>query len=246
MGSSANDFVKFPRTPHLFGSQGTDDDRVLGKRASEALLADPSLVITEKLDGANVGIHFAADGRLVLQARGREITEGTHPQFDLFKRWTAAKTHLLRERLQTRFILFGEWLYARHSLHYRALPHYLIEFDLYDKLSRRFLDCSTRRRLLEGNWIPSAPLLHVGKISLRTLTALLGESAFDSQLVDPSTGRVDQRMEGLYLKTEKDGFVTRRAKFVRPLFAVRARQSDNWRRRPVVANRLAPGVDIWA
>ena len=33
----------------------------------------------------------------------------------------------LAERLADRYILFGEWLYARHSIHYRQLPHYFFE-----------------------------------------------------------------------------------------------------------------------
>src|SRR5687767_9004018 len=35
VGSSRDDFVKYPRTPHLFGSKGTDDDKHLGRRESE-------------------------------------------------------------------------------------------------------------------------------------------------------------------------------------------------------------------
>ena len=27
MGTSHGDFTKYPRTPHLFGSKGTDDDK---------------------------------------------------------------------------------------------------------------------------------------------------------------------------------------------------------------------------
>jgi hypothetical protein len=29
MGASRDDFVKYPRTPHLFGARGTDDDKHL-------------------------------------------------------------------------------------------------------------------------------------------------------------------------------------------------------------------------
>ena len=88
MGASRDDFVKYPRTPHLFGSKGTDDDRHLGRRASEKLISDASLVVEEKLDGTNAGIHFASTGRMVLQCRGHEITEVMHPQYDLLKQWT--------------------------------------------------------------------------------------------------------------------------------------------------------------
>ena len=56
MGRSNDDFVKYPRTPHLFGSSGTPDDKHLGESESLRLLADASLIVEEKLDGTNVGI----------------------------------------------------------------------------------------------------------------------------------------------------------------------------------------------
>ncbi len=59
MGATSGDFVKYPRTPHLFGSRGTSDDKHLGERESVRFLADDSLIVEEKIDGTNVGIHFA-------------------------------------------------------------------------------------------------------------------------------------------------------------------------------------------
>jgi len=44
MGATRDDFVKYPRTPHLFGSKGTDDDKHLGRKESEAFIADASLI----------------------------------------------------------------------------------------------------------------------------------------------------------------------------------------------------------
>src|SRR5689334_14193484 len=66
MGASRDDFIKYPRPPHLFGSKGTDDDKHLGRKESELFIADPSLIVEEKLDGTNVGIHFNSRGRMVL------------------------------------------------------------------------------------------------------------------------------------------------------------------------------------
>ena len=228
MGASRDNFVKHPRTPHLFGSKGTDDDKHLGHRASEAFLADPSLVVEEKLDGTNVGLHFTAAGRLVLQCRGHEITEGMHPQYDLFKQWTSVKRPVLEAMLADRFILYGEWLYAKHSVHYRALPHYFFEFDVWDKDAGRFLDLATRQRMLEGTGLQTVPVLHRGPATLEQLRALIGPSAFDSVFDNPLTGRPDNLMEGLYLRTEADGHVTGRAKLVRPEFMEKVKQSEHW------------------
>src|SRR5262245_60872710 len=115
MGASHGDFIKYPRTPHLLGSGGTGDDKHLGEAESLRLIADDSLIVEEKIDGTNVGIHFDAQGEMILQCRGHLITEGMHPQYDLFKQWAAVKRFDLESQLEDRFILFGEWVYAKHS-----------------------------------------------------------------------------------------------------------------------------------
>ena len=150
MGRSHDEFIKYPRTPHLFGSKGTDDDKHLNEEDSASFIADKSLIVEEKIDGTNVGIHFTADGEMIFQCRGHLITEGMHPQYDLFKQWTVVKRFVLEERLEDRFILFGEWMYARHTIHYRQLPHYFFEFDIYDKEQQKFLSLARRLELLAG------------------------------------------------------------------------------------------------
>ena len=246
MGASSETYIKYPRTPHLFGSRGTDDDKHLGRGESADLIADPSLIVEEKLDGTNVGIHFTAAGRMVLQCRGHEINEGMHPQYDLFKQWTMGKRPVLEAMLADRFILFGEWMYARHSLHYRHLPHYFFEFDLYDKRRGEFLDLETRLGRLEGTGILTVPVLHRGAIVEDELRRLIGPSRFASVFLDPMSGRDEPLMEGLYLRTEASGRVTRRAKLVRPEFVEMVKRSEHWQHQAVVPNVLAEGVDIWS
>jgi hypothetical protein len=245
MGSSRDEFVKYPRTPHLFGSKGTEDDKHLSEAKSTKFIADPSLIVEEKIDGTNVGIHFRSDGNLFLQCRGHFITQGMHPQFDLFKQWAAVKRDVLEERLEDRFILYGEWVYARHSVHYRQLPHYFFEFDIYDKAQVAFLDLEQRLALLDGTGIGTVPVLHRGAISKEELVALIGPSLFDSQFENPLKGRSDNLMEGLYLRTEAPGQVTGRAKFVRPEFVEKVKLSTHWQHQPMVPNLLKDGADIW-
>lgn len=246
MGASHGDFTKYPRTPHLFGSKGTDDDKHLGERESMALIADDSLIVEEKIDGTNVGIHFSESGELVLQCRGHLITEGMHPQYDLFKQWAAVKRHRLESLLENRFLLFGEWVYARHSIHYRKLTHYFYEFDIYDKEREIFLDLEQRLLLLEGSGIQTVPVVHTGAINRAGLEDLIGASLFDSYFENPTTNRSDSLVEGLYLRTESAGRVTRRAKFVRPEFVEKIKQSTHWQQQPMVPNLLADDVDIWS
>lgn len=245
MGASHGDFTKYPRTPHLFGSKGTDDDKHLGEKESKAFIADQSLIVEEKIDGTNVGIHFSDSGEMILQCRGHLITEGMHPQYDLFKQWTVVKRNVLENHLENRYILFGEWVYARHSIHYRKLTHYFFEFDIYDKEEAVFLDLERRTELLEGTSIQTVPVVHKGKVSREDLEDLIGPSRFDSYFENPQTKRPDNLMEGLYLRTEAGGCVTGRAKYVRPEFVEKVKQSDHWQYQEMVPNLLAVDVDIW-
>src|SRR5262249_40583125 len=105
---------KYPRTHHLEGSRlqpGDEDSRSI----PFAALAGRPLVVEEKLDGANAGISFDAQGRLRLQSRGHFLAGGVREKhFDLFKRWAHAHADALRPVLGSRYILYGEWLYAKH------------------------------------------------------------------------------------------------------------------------------------
>ncbi|MBR9801895.1 RNA ligase family protein [bacterium] len=246
MGTSYGDFTKYPRTPHLFGSRGTDDDKHLGEAESKAFIVDESLIIEEKIDGTNVGIHFSEAGELVLQCRGHLITEGMHPQYDLFKQWASVKRRVLENTLGSRFIVFGEWVYARHSIFYRKLTHYFFEFDIYDKERAEFLDLERRLSLLEGTGIETVPIVHTGSVSREELKKLIGSSRFDSHFENPVTGQPDSLMEGLYLRTEAGGAVSGRAKFVRPEFVEKIKQSTHWQHQQMVPNLLAEDVDIWS
>ena len=246
MGASRDDFYKYPRTPHLFGSRGTDDDKHLGRRASRAFVADPLLIVEEKIDGTNVGIHFTSAGRMVLQARGHELTEGMHPQYDLFKQWANVKRSFLETLLGDRRIPYGEWMYARHSLHYQALPHYFFAFDIFDKERGCFQDLETRRQMLDGSGLQTVPVIHRGPASEDKLRELIGPSAFGAMFENPVSGRADDLMEGLYLRTEADGVVTGRAKIVRPEFVEKSKQSEHWPQQRMVPNLLREGADIWA
>ncbi|MCA9040553.1 MAG: RNA ligase family protein [Planctomycetaceae bacterium] len=246
MGTSHGNFIKYPRTPHLFGSKGTDDDRHLDEAASVEMLREESLIVEEKLDGTNVGIHFSESGELVLQCRGHLITEGMHPQYDLFKQWAMVKRSVLEEMLAGRFILFGEWMYARHTVEYRALPHYFFEFDIYDKEENRFLPYQERMILLEGTGVQTVPIVHRGGLTRKELESLVQASPFQARFEHPGAARIDDRMEGLYLRTELDRAVLQRAKWVRPEFVEKIKESQHWQYQQMQVNQLADGVDLWA
>ena len=92
----------------------------------------------------------------------------------------------------------------------------------------------------------TVPIVHRGTVTRDALAELIGPSLFDSQFENPATKRVDNLMEGLYVRTEAADVVTGRAKFVRPEFVEKVQQSEHWQHQAMVPNRLADGVDIWS
>jgi hypothetical protein len=227
--------LKYPRTPHLLGSrqQRGDEDLAI---VSPAELKGRFLIVEEKLDGANSAISFDDDGGLVLQSRGHMLAGGPRErQFDLFKRWANAHCDALSRVLGARYILYGEWLYARHTIRYDRLPHYFLEFDVFDRDTDEFLSTECRRVLLSSAPVVSVPVLDQGLLS--RLEDLIGLSTCSSTEI----------MEGLYIKWEEDGCVRGRYKYVRNSFTQIVEQEGvHWLDRPLEPNLLREGVDIFA
>jgi hypothetical protein len=256
---------KYPRTPHLEGSGVQPGDETLAS-ISFLEITGRTLVITEKMDGANCGIRFTADGRLLLQSRGHYLAGGERErQFDLFKAWAYRHATELWDVLSDRYLLYGEWLYAKHTLFYTELPHYFLEFDIYDAAVEEFLDTDRRRALLDRlPFIVSTRLIGRGVMpSLASIVALIGPSPFvgggflsrlqewceTSRLnADQVLRETDQTglMEGLYLKVEEGGVVTARCKYVRPSFRTAVLDSQtHWQNRPIIPNGLRQGVSLF-
>ncbi|KAK0214755.1 ATP dependent DNA ligase [Armillaria fumosa] len=140
---------KFPRTPHLIN---------LGAATSDDLVTDTSaipghVVITEKVDGANMGFSLSADReRIVVQNRSHYFRKLGH--------WV----DLHNEHFPERYILYGEWMYATHSIPYTNLPDRFLAFDLYDRYLELFIDRQSLEILLGPTSIQVVPLIYQGNM----------------------------------------------------------------------------------
>jgi hypothetical protein len=256
---------KYPRTRHIEGSgiQRGDDDL---STQSFVELAGKYLVVEEKMDGANCGVSFSDNADLLLQSRGHYLTGGPREaQFHLFKTWANTYLSELWDILTNRYILYGEWLYAKHTMFYTDLPHYFMEFDIYDKERELFLSTEQRQILLApAPFIVSVKVLYAGQLdSLQALRSFIGHSYFTSndhlerlrqlsqekhldseQVLKETDSSTD--MEGLYVKVEADGMVTERYKYVRSGFLQAIFDSENhWHDRPIIPNQLRAGASLF-
>lgn len=126
--------IKYPRTPHISGSRLQAGDEDISQIPFSEICSD-QLIVEEKVDGANSAISFSAeDGRLLLQSRGHFLTGGSRERhYDLFKVFARNNQAELYELLGKRYIMYGEWLYAKHKVYYDALPDFFLEFDIFDR-----------------------------------------------------------------------------------------------------------------
>lgn len=260
-----DDLVKYPRTPHLESSRLQEGDEGYDQ-IKFSHLKDKYIVIEEKLDGGNSGISFSPAGDLLLQSRGHFLTGGGRErQFNLFKRWAQAHEHLFIDVLEDRYIVYGEWMHKKHSIYYNELPHFFLEFDVWDKLTSTFLSTKKRRELLAGLPILSVPVLYEGICpgSLKELKQYvkpsLAKSAGwkESYLIAAAEAGLSNEAalklldksdmsEGLYLKVETEDETIERFKWVRHDFVQTILDSNKHHaEQPYVANSLRSGIDIF-
>lgn len=266
MDARSHTLTKYPRTPHLEGSRlqkGDEDHDQVPYRS----LVGRFIVVEEKLDGANTGVRYDDGGNQLLQSRGHYLLGGPNEgQFSLFKRWAKAHEDALFDRLENRYLMFGEWLAHKHTVFYDRLPHFFQEFDIFDTHTGEELNTARRHALLAGSPVQSVPVLYQGPApaTLKELVALVRPSLAKSpdweaalrltaerRGLDPERTLAETERsrlaEGLYLKVEDQGRVVQRLKWVRHDFLQALLESDShWAWRAPVPNQLHPEADLFA
>lgn len=255
---------KYPRTPHLAGSRlGPGDDDL--EQFPLSVVAGRQVVIEEKLDGANCALSYDSHGALQLQSRGHFLSGGPRErQFELFKAWAHRFNSEFWSVLGSRYVLYGEWTYAKHTVFYDSLPHFFHEFDVLDTYRSHFLDTERRKELLAPLPLVSVPVLHRGdgeclvqprnwvrrsryksQESAQRLRVHAQDQGLDPDRIEKETDP-SPLAEGLYIKVEEGGVVSERFKWVRHDFhQVVADSGSHWQDRPILCNLLKPGVDLF-
>lgn len=253
---------KYPRTPHIEGSRLQSGDEDLSQIPFDDI-KDRHLVIEEKCDGANSAISFDEDGNLLLQSRGHYLTGGYRERhYNLMKQWAMAHRDVFFDLLGTKYVMYGEWVYAKHTVFYDALPHYFLEFDILDRETGIFLDTPTRHGMLKNVPVVSVPVLGSGYYkSKEEMLKLLGQSRYVSGNqrqnlweaavklgLDPERNcnetELSGLMEGLYIKVEEGGQVIDRMKYVRAAFLQCVDFSEvHWIDKPIIPNQLAVPIN---
>uniref|UniRef100_K3W5B8 Tyrosine specific protein phosphatases domain-containing protein n=1 Tax=Globisporangium ultimum (strain ATCC 200006 / CBS 805.95 / DAOM BR144) TaxID=431595 RepID=K3W5B8_GLOUD len=257
--------LKFPRTPHAINlGAATDDDLIMadpfpqvtrravpspsGAASTPCATSTTRIVITEKVDGANLGISLSPDGyKFVVQNRSHYIASSSHPQFRKLDTFLEAHRDTLMAILKQdklfpdRFILYGEWLAAKHSIPYSNLNDWFYAFDLFDREEHRFWDRASFVALVTAANNQTASLSVADPIlivpELWSGTELPARDTLIQMAQQTRSHFYDGVIEGLYIKWEAPDHVQQRGKVVRADFIC---GNEHWTKNIIQFNTVVP------
>ncbi len=203
---------KYGRTFHLPQSPGTtSDDKIMS--SVDALVSADEVVFTEKMDGENTTIHSHG-------CHPRSIDARYHPSRDWMKAFAAGISPQLAEDER----IVGEYLFARHSIAYSALPNYFLGFAWIKAKRVQSWDATLSRFLELG--ITAVPELYRGRFSAKVVADVIADLNLDTQ-------------EGFVVRTtaafNEEDMPTHLAKYVRE---GHVQSETHWMNAELVKNRL--------
>lgn len=185
--------MKFPRTKHLINLGSMTKDDILFNQSDINDMLSFDLLVEEKIDGANLGIFYDYDScKILAQNRSHFVNSSYHSQFKPLDKWIYDNsTDLMKIFNSGNYIIFGEWMYLKHSIHYTKLPDYFIAYDIYNRTDNEFLSKSEMVKLLENTSIKIIKTIFTGKSSIENLKLL----------VNTQSEYYDGPVEGIYVRT---------------------------------------------
>lgn len=217
--------------PHLPGSRMGPGDhschngqqRIATQKARDK---HDVIIVTEKVDGSNVGIARVGDDIFALGRSGYLAQSSKHEQHQLFSYWVRQQEDRWRAVLEPGERLIGEWLAQAHGTRYSLPQGPFVAFDLM-KGDKRMPFKQIHDRCLVSE-VPMPKLLHIGSpISVEEAMELHGEG--DHGCDEP---------EGAVWRVERNGHFDFMVKWVRP-------DKIDGKYLPDVSVSVSPGVPLW-
>jgi len=217
--------IKYPHTPYLEFSPSADEKDISdsGYFTLSDFVGKP-LVVTVKLDGSNMLMTSE-------KIAARNGYDAPHASFDMAK----AMHPTLAPRIPPHIQIFGEWLYARHSIHYvddLALNSLFYVFAVYDQKNELWLSWHEVKEYARLIGAPTVPA--VGELTADNVYHL------QSQLEALGSDTVAQGHEGIVVRSIYPyvwgHFAHNVAKYVR---ANHVATDTHWSHQPIVRNELS-------
>ena len=188
---------KYPRTFHFPFSEGaTDDDRI---QAEWQDILQQELVITEKLDGENTCLK--ANGVYARSHGAVNRNPWARPVWDIWERIG----HSLGD-----LHVFGENMYAVHSIEYACLGHYFYVFAIRD--GAQWLSWDETAEYAQILELPLVPLVARGHFTENDLKKIITQKQREGSLLGGTSEGVVCRTAAIF---HNDDFANCVLKYVR-------------------------------
>lgn len=179
-----------------------------------------SCFIQEKIDGANMGISWLNDGP-VIRNRENVLRKGysrikTPAKRQFTTAWNWIHEHeedikIVEEIWQSPITIFGDWMFAQHSLEYDKLPDWFIAYDIWSVEDNKFLSPDIVDKLLSQTKIEYIKPI---QLNLETIEDII-------QLSERNSDFRSGICEGIVIKTNKKEFLDKTWKVVNKHFTRR-------------------------
>ena len=208
---------EYPRIPHL--------DKSISNMTHDDIQRESNIIfpitgwVQEKIDGANCGMSWTSGP--VVRNRNNILKKGymekeTPAKLQFRSTWNWIHEHGkeirdISKEVMSPVTLYGEWMYAVHSLEYNKLPDVFIAYDIYSVEDKQFLAPDVVERLLSKTTIK---YIKPHKVTFNNI----------DEIVEYSERASDYRngvREGIVIKIANEKFLTESFKIVNKLFARR-------------------------
>lgn len=163
------------------------------------------IIVTEKLDGSNVGIIKKNNQLIPITRSGYHVRVSKYDQHKLFEKYLN-KNYDKFSWLPEKWRIAGEWLIMAHGTIYDITNESpFCAFDIFNEKNERILYLDFISLTYKYN-IPTVKLLHIGQpISLKNALKLLNGGHYGKP----------EKPEGVVYRVEREGNVDFLAKWVR-------------------------------
>jgi len=230
---------KFPRTRHApLSPNATRDDLIASETEFWADMKNPDyhVELSEKMDGSNCGISIH-EGQPLIRNRNKVLSKNysnrrtpAKAQFSPIWNWyyeNKDRFQMLESMLGFVPRVYGEWLYAQHSVSYNKLPSLFMAFDVYDGENKEFISPQIYRPALEASGFSAVSVIEMKDITEESLMKARNGKSFFS----------DEIREGIYIKVCDGKKIVSRYKMVRQDFI----QGEHWNKRGTLIKNEVQG-----
>jgi hypothetical protein len=213
--------MKYPHTPYFSFSPSVDREDVRESGYFDINnFINCDIIFTTKMDGSNCSMT-----REKIAARNGNHANGI--SFDMAKALHATIAHAI----PSQYVIFGEWLYAMHSIHYTELESFFQIFGVFDIAHKKWL-----------SWISVYDV--AGSLGLQTVEFSQiynfgNVRELEAEIIRYGEMRINKGHEGIVVRSAHDfafgEFKNNVAKYVRKNHV---QTTQHWSKQPLVRNKL--------